>query len=198
MKFFNRVKWVLGILMIFLLVIATNLIDRKNFSRVKDSVVTIYEDRLVVNDIIFELSRHIQEKEIAVITSDSTYFKDRSVQANTEIQGLIAKFEQTKLTTEEAQLFQSFKDNMESLIGLESYVVLTQFAQRQALINKIADLKENLYRLTKIQLNEGGRQTDISKKAINTVELFTQLEIYILIILAILVQIIIIYKPKQD
>lgn len=38
----------------------------------------------------------------------------------------------------------------------------------------------------------------ISKKAIDTVELFTQLEIYILIFLAIVIQIIVIYQPKKE
>ncbi|MFT6959062.1 MAG: hypothetical protein ACJA17_000150 [Polaribacter sp.] len=31
MTFYNKVKWVLGIFMIFILIIATNLIDKSNF-----------------------------------------------------------------------------------------------------------------------------------------------------------------------
>jgi len=53
MAFYNKAKWILGILMVFVLIIATNLIDKNNFLKVRDSVVTIYEDRLVAKDLIF-------------------------------------------------------------------------------------------------------------------------------------------------
>lgn len=36
----------------------------------------------------------------------------------------------------------------------------------------------------------------ISKQALDTVELFTQIEIYILVLLAIIIQIIVMYNPK--
>jgi len=68
--------------MVFVLIIATNLIDRNNFTRVKDSVITIYEDRLVANDLIFEMSNSFQEKEIAVAASDSAFFLERNKQVN--------------------------------------------------------------------------------------------------------------------
>ena len=54
MTFFNKIKWTLGILMVFVLIVTTNLIDRNNFVRVKDSVVSIYEDRLVAKNLILE------------------------------------------------------------------------------------------------------------------------------------------------
>jgi len=57
-------------------------------------------------------------------------------------------------------------------------------------------VKENLYDLAKIQLSEGRRQMHISQKSVDTIELFTHIEIYMLIILAIIVQVIVIYKPK--
>mgnify|MGYP006207280059 CR=1 FL=1 len=68
MNFYDKIKWVLGILMVFVLIITTNLLDRNNFVRVKDSVVSIYEDRLIANDLIFEISNSIKQKEIAIVT----------------------------------------------------------------------------------------------------------------------------------
>jgi hypothetical protein len=47
--------------MIFILIITTNLIDKSNFTRVKDSVVAIYEDRLIANNLIFEISNSIRQ-----------------------------------------------------------------------------------------------------------------------------------------
>jgi hypothetical protein len=198
MTFYNKVKWVLGILMIFILILATNLIDKNNFVRVKDSVVAIYEDRLIANDLIYEISNSIQEKEIAVAVSDSVFFLDRNKQVSKDIQGFVYRFEQTKLTTKERQVFNDFKKNLESLRNFETAFIQSKFVQNTALVKRISEVKDNLYDLSKIQLDEGKKQMSISEKAISSVELFTQIEIYILIFLAILIQIIVIYKPKDS
>ena len=66
-----------------------------------------------------------------------------------------------------------------------------------AIRRKIITVKGNLISLSAIQLEEGRKQVSISKKAIDVVELFTNMEIYILIFLAVLIQIIIIYSPKK-
>lgn len=198
MTFYNKAKWVLGILMIFILIIATNLIDKSNFVRVKDSVVAIYEDRLIANDLIFEISNSIQEKEVAVAVSDSVFFLDRNKQVSKDIQGFVSRFEQTKLTIKEEKIFKDFKNNLEALRNSETTFIQSKFVQNTPINKQISKVKDNLYDLSKIQLNEGKRQMSISEKAISSVELFTQIEIYILILLAILVQIIVIYKPKES
>jgi len=198
MTFYNKVKWVLGILMIFILIIATNLIDKNNFVRVKDSVVAIYEDRLIANDLIFEMSISIREKEVALANSDSTFFLDRNKKISKDIQDCVLRFEQTKLTIEEGNLFKDFKKNLELLTNYENTFIQSQFVNKTPLFKKISEVQKNLYDLSKIQLREGKRQMSISEKAISSVELFTQIEIYILIFLAILIQIIVIYKPKED
>ncbi|CAM1333526.1 MCP four helix bundle domain-containing protein [Tenacibaculum aestuariivivum] len=197
MAFYNKIKWVLGILMVFVLILATNLIDRNNFLRVKDSVITIYEDRLVANDLIFEMSKAVQEKEVAIVKSDSIFFLERNKQVNKDIQDLIFRFKQTKLTKEESDTFNDFNKNFQLLKNSEAVFTQSNFSQNILLNNRVKNIKENLYKLSKIQLNEGARQTSMSKKAIDSVELFTQMEIYILIFLAILIQIIVIYKPKE-
>lgn len=196
MTVLNKIKWVLGILMIFVLIIATNLIDRNNFLRVKDSVITIYEDRLVVNDIIFEFARYVQEKEIAMVTVDSSFYSDRNMAINDKIQNLIIRYEDTKLTKEEEKVFNEFKENLDGLASQEVAFVQSDLTQKTPLQTKINEVKENLHDLSKIQLSEGGRQMNISKKAVDAVELFTRLEIYVLIFLAFIVQVIILYNPK--
>ena len=66
------------------------------------------------------------------------------------------------------------------------------------MFKQIAKIKKNLEDLSKIQLLEGSKQMSISKKAIDSVELFTQIEIYLLIFLAIVIQIIVMYNPKKE
>ncbi|WP_067035291.1 MCP four helix bundle domain-containing protein [Allomuricauda sp. CP2A] len=197
MSFYNKIKWILGILMIFVLIIATNLIDKNNFVRVRDSVVTIYEDRLVANDLIFKMLKSVHQKELAVSVSDSIFFNTQNPKVNDTIQSLISRFEQTKLTSEEADVFNDLKRNVQSLSDSESQFKKSDYVDNSQVLDHIENLKTNLTDLSKIQLNEGSRQMSISKRAIDTVELFTQIEIYILVFLAILIQIIVMYKPKE-
>ena len=193
MGFYTKVKWILGILMIFILIIATNLIDRNNFVRIKDSLETIYKDRLIAKDLIFEISKAVQEKELAAAKLDSVFFLNRNKKVNIDIETAIAAFEETKLTVKEAKVFNDFKNNIAVLKKSE---VLKPFKDN-SYNNQLLKVKKNLYDLSKIQMNEGKKQMDVSKRAIDSIELFTQLEIYALIFLGIIVQVIVIYNPKE-
>ena len=193
MGFYTKVKWILGILMIFILIIATNLIDRNNFVRIKDSLETIYKDRLIAKDLIFEISKAVQEKELAAAKLDSVFFLNRNKKVNIDIETAIAAFEETKLTVKEAKVFNDFKNNIAVLKKSE---VLKTFKDN-SYNNQLLKVKKNLYDLSKIQMNEGKKQMSISKRAIDSIELFTQLEIYALIFLGIIVQVIVIYNPKE-
>ena len=193
MGFYTKVKWILGILMIFILIIATNLIDRNNFVRIKDSLETIYKDRLIAKDLIFEISKAVQEKELAAAKLDSVFFLNRNKKVNIDIETAIAGFEETKLTVKEAKVFNDFKNNIAVLKKSE---VLKPFKDN-SYNNQLLKVKKNLYDLSKIQMNEGKKQMDVSKRAIDSIELFTQLEIYALIFLGIIVQVIVIYNPKE-
>lgn len=198
MKFYNKIKWILGITMIFVLVITTNLIDRNNFIRVKESVVNIYEDRLVANHLIYNISESIYDKKVSLLDNDTVFYLKNLKANNEKIQKDIESFEQTKLTIKEAEIFDELKNNLKKLKILEEKYVLQNFTEDQKLLKLLNEINDNLDDLSKIQLDEGSRQMDISKQAIQTVELFTQLEIYFLIGLAILIQIIILYKPKNQ
>jgi hypothetical protein len=51
--------------------------------------------------------------------------------------------------------------------------------------------------LDKIQIDEGKRQLSISKKAVDSIELFTQIEIVILIVMALAILVVICYNPAK-
>ncbi|NJX16535.1 MCP four helix bundle domain-containing protein [Tamlana crocina] len=198
MTFYNKIKWVLGILIVFVLIVATNLIDRNNFVRVKESVETIYEDRLIAKDLIFEMSQAVQEKELALVQPDTVFFKSRNAKVNQTIQGLIGTFETTKLTKEESAVFDTLKNNFKKLKDEEAAFATIGFADKKRVAKRVAEINGNLQSLSDIQITEGKRQMSITKRALDTVELFTQIEIYILVFLAIIIQIIVMYKPKGD
>ena len=197
MTFLNKIKWILGILLVFVLIATTNLIDRNNFVRVRDSVVTIYEDRLIAKELIYEMSKSVNAKEIALIAKDSSFFNKKNQTLNTQIEGILSRFEKTKLTPEESRIFEELKSNFKSLFNSEKNGYASNSENNLTATGLISNIKDNLDKLSKIQISEGSKQLAISKKAIDTVELFTQIEIYLLVFLAIAIQIIIIYNPKE-
>ena len=101
------------------------------------------------------------------------------------------------MTTEEANVFKDLKENVQLLIDSERKLLNSDYSNNSKVVNHIESLKSNLNDLSKIQLVEGNRQMSISKRALDTVKLFTQIEIYILVFLAILIQVIVMYKPKE-
>jgi hypothetical protein len=197
MKVYNKVKWILAILIVFVLILATNLIDKNNFTRLRDSVITLYEDRLVAKSLLFEMSKSIQKKEIAILKSDTAFFNNLNKNTNADLDRLIAEFKTTKLTKEEAKLFNTLQDNLSELKSAENEYSKSDFKKSKSLLNEIEQFKSNLDDLSDIQLKEGSRQLSISKEALKTVELFTQIEIYFLIGLAIAIQVLILYNPKK-
>lgn len=194
MGIYDKLKWILGICMIFVLIITTNLIDKNNFVRVRDSVITIYEDRLKADELIFKMLEIVHSVELELIKSDSLETKHIGL---TKLQTLISKFEQTKLTSEEAKIFSDLKENTTSLQDIEVSLAVKNLAEKNNLHGLINEIKINLRDLSKIQLDEGSRQFSIINRAVETVELFTQIEIYILVFLGVLVQIIVMYNPKK-
>ncbi|ADR21078.1 hypothetical protein MATR_12920 [Marivirga tractuosa] len=198
MNLLDKIKWILGILIVFTLVITTNMVDRSNFSRMNEAVESIYEDRLVVKDLILKISNDIHQKEIAAIKEDEDFYTDQNKQINSEIEAHLASFEQTKLTSKEEKFLNDFKRHLDDLRTLEMNYVQSNFTKDPALEDLFQIIKRDLKNLAEIQLREGTRQFEKSRKAMDTVELFTQIEIYIMIFLAIVIQLIIIYSPKRN
>jgi len=124
------------------------------------------------------------------------FFHQKNQIINGSIKNLILRFEQTKLTPEEKIIFKNLKSNFETLKSLESNLRESNFKTKNNQEQILTNINTNLDDLSKIQLLEGRRQMSIGKKATSTIELFTQIEIGLLIFLAIVIQIIVMYKPK--
>lgn len=194
MNIFTKIRWVASILLVFFIVLITNIIDRDNFNRLTNSVKTMFEDRIVASDLLVDITRIIKEKHIAILTSDTNFFKNQNNKLNQEIDQLLDRYEITKLTEKEKRHFNLLQEELKSLKQKEKSDVNLSNGE---LIKSIEIIDEHLYKLSKIQLQEGKEQVLISNKAKDTINLYTQGEIIFLIIMAVLVQIIILYKPKE-
>lgn len=196
MKLFRKVKWILGILFVFGLILATNLIDRRHFTQIRDTAITIYEDRLLAKNIIFDINQEIHEKELATVVFDSSFFKERNVPTNEAIQQHLTKFRETKFLQDEKKALAALKEDLKKLTSAENAFAAANFQNNAAVLKAIDDVKKDLYVLSDIQLQEGKKQMFLSKKSIDAIELFTEMEIYILVFLAIIIQFIIFSQPK--
>lgn len=198
MSFYNKLKWILAIVLVFVLLVTTKLIDSRHFKKVKDSVVTIYEDRLIADDLIFEIARSLHEKEIAAMVMDTAFFNSTNKNVNQDIEYHVSRFEQTKLTAKEKTVFDNFKANFLRLRKTENTFINNGFPSNEVILEDITNIRENLYELTKIQLVEGNRQMAISKEAIEAIDFYGKIEIYFLAFIAFLILILVLFKPKTD
>jgi hypothetical protein len=196
MSVFNKIKWISGVLLVFFIILATNIIDKDNFNRMRNSIVTIYEDRVVASDLIFEMGLLVQQKEIALLSQDTLFFKEENERVNGEIQQLIAKYEETKLTKEEKRIFEDLKIQLEKLEKEENADGSLALHANEKLFSTINEVVRNLHDLSKVQLKEGRREMARSNRAMETIDLFTQIEIIILVLIAVLIQVLILYNPK--
>ena len=132
--FFTKLKWVLGIAVVLVIIVSTNFIDRNNFVRVKDSITTIYEDRLVANDLIFGMMKCVYAKEFALVTSDTAYFSKESEQFTQKLSRFVTRYEKTKLTPKEKEIFTDLKVNYNELKDLEASYLKSSFADYSELL----------------------------------------------------------------
>ncbi len=198
MKIFTKIRWAASILLVFFIVLVTNLIDRDNFKRLNYSVRTIYEDRIVASDLLFEMAMVINEKQIAIILNDSLDFQKKYEKANLDLNNLIERYEQTRLTENEQFVFNRLKDDIINLKRLEQSYTFSDHTDATNLLQNIEEITQHLYDLSKIQLEEGKRQVSLSNQAMDTIDLLTQGEIVFLVLMAILIQVIILYKSKDS
>lgn len=196
-----KIVLALGLISVVLFVVLTGRSNVENFERVQAAVEEIYEDRLVVKGLIFELSTLLHRKEIATISSDAEFYADRNARVNEEIGDRLREFRATKLTPKEAEALERFESNVEVLQATEVELRLAEttelsLAERQRLAGEMANLQEDLRALSRIQLAEGKRQMSVGDKAVDEMNWIAQVENYMLIALAVMLLALIFLSPK--
>ena len=196
MRWFDKLKWLVIVGVVFSLVLATNLIDRRNFRNINHSVVSIYEDRLVVKNTILDMATAINQKEVSFLTKDTVSIKAKNEKLNDALKSDLLKFDPNSVTAREAESLELLKKNLTLMFESESELLQNQFASLDDYKRIIAKVNSNMDVLAHIQMEEGKRQLINSKRNLASVELFTQLEIYFLIFFAAIALIIIFRKTR--
>lgn len=188
----QKFKAAIAMLIVFLIVMATNLIDTQHFSTIQKSYTSVYEDRLLAENYLFQISRYLHERNLslalekhdAIMVSDTLdYF----------VNDVILKYELTKLTLEERQYFESLKIGLERLKTMENELKKTitsseEYKLQIDFTDQIQMTWADLNGLSQIQLSESKKLVQDSDQIINTHNNITsQLEIAILIVLGLII-----------
>ena len=116
---FNKIKWFLGISMVFFLIVATNLIDRQNFREVRDTALGIYDDRLLTKNVLFKLSMLTHEKALANARMNINYYNGRNKEVDRLIWEQIDAFHEAGLNPKEAKIIERLETALKKMEQLE-------------------------------------------------------------------------------
>ena len=178
----------------FLLVLASNRLNNRNFSTVEHGVDSVFEDRLVVQEYIYRLNNLFHKKELFLATNT---LDNRAIPQYPEIKDILADFEKTDLTGEESLFLTSLKENYAELKTLEGNRA-NKDASEKEIVYVLNNISRNLDELAKVQLSEGRNLTQRSKRSLGMNQLLSRIEIVFLIIIGILFLVIVFHRDKPD
>ncbi len=198
----QKVKAVLALLVVFILVFATNMMDRNYFNIVQDAYTSVYEDRLVAKGYLYSLSRLVTKKKEVLYTDEIQAWEKENKVANDSIQVLIEKYATTKLTSREAYHFESLQKQLDKLQEIEKEIdsqsgISLEVLPLGALREQYKLVFDELDALASIQIIEGGRLINNSNRIIHSNDILSRLEMGFLIAIGLVMQFLIIYKPPK-
>ncbi|MCR9084317.1 MAG: MCP four helix bundle domain-containing protein [Cyclobacteriaceae bacterium] len=193
--------------LLLLLIYAKNLIERQNFKEISSTFTEVYNDRLVVESYIFDISEGLFQIQKLVDHCDIDYDYSRVLdeieQEENEILEIIEEFEKTKLTPDESQYLTDFKNIIVNDLSIKSYDLLytdssgVNIDQVKRYDAKISQARKDLDDLSAIQLDEGERLIKKAKRLINRSQIWAQFEVALLIILILVMFWLIFRKSKE-
>jgi predicted transcriptional regulator len=197
---------IIGLLLVFLY--GKNLLERQSFRAVSGTLSTVYEDRLLVESYIFQISEKLFKIQRLVdhcnINYDYTKVIAEISAQEQVILKLIGSFEATELTTEEATLLTDFKRIIEKDLSIKNYQLLyndssgVNVEQVKVYDQKIARAQQDLDKLSNIQLEEGDKLVSKAKTLINRSQIWAQFELALLLILVLVIYVYIFKKPVVE
>lgn len=198
----QKIRTGLALLVVFLLVLATNMIDNQRFATIQGSVETIYEDRLVAKGYLYKISRKLQVKRDILRSGNGEDMMSLSQSVNDSIQILIDQFSETKLTKIEAKRLASLRQHVADLFNKESAPGADVKLDGELSLSNdferyFTEINEDLDALSEIQLDEGRREKIISNRAVETSNLISKIEIAFLILIGFIIQLLIFVKPLK-
>ncbi|KAA2219009.1 MCP four helix bundle domain-containing protein [Maribacter flavus] len=182
----QRIQIGLVLAIAFLLVLGSNRLDQKHFSRIQTTVNSVYQDRVVVQDFIYQLNNIFHQKELELLQQEEGPTKPL---INEKVDELLVKFGTTEMTAEESQLLNELNKKYERLKDLETRFQEAPLESSNKylgqLSNTLKGMQTTLDGLARIQLDESGQLTSISNRSFGMNILLSKLEVGFLIIIGL-------------
>ncbi|MGB5437688.1 MAG: hypothetical protein WBM98_17470 [Maribacter sp.] len=182
----QRIQVGLILAMAFLLVLGSNRLDQKHFSTIQNTVNSVHEDRVVVQDFIYQLSKIAHRKELRFV-QNGVFELDAS--ENQKINQLLVDFGMTKLTPKESNLLDQMTRQFAQLEDLENKIANPTTVSESdfgILAHKILhEITQNLDGLAEIQLSESAQLTQRSQKSLGMNIMLSKLEVAFMIVIGI-------------
>ena len=189
-------KAAMALTVIFVFLFIKNVSDKRHFNELGDSFSAVYEDRLMAESYIYEMSNHLSRKKLLVddcqTKEDFSQVKDKLNAHNEAIQTLIAAYDKTKLTPTEEVLFKDFKKKIANGLDLEkTHLHQSDFSNaessKQVLDEAFYSVLNTLNHLSNIQITEGAKLNKSSQKIVMGSASDTHFELTLLIVLGTII-----------
>lgn len=165
-------------------VIVINFSDRSNSTKINKAISSIYEDRLVVGNYIFQDAQHFQK--ITHVVENASYTisekQEHIAGSLSKINDLNALYSKTKLTEEEKLNFDKFTSLCKDI---KLATATGSFPKVKELSNEAVVI---LHNLSSIQITEAKLQMESANSLYNFSNLSSHFEIAILVIIALIIQ----------
>ena len=187
-KYKLQAALVLTIIVFF--VFAKNIVDRRNITELGRDFISFYDDRLVVESYIFEITEHLFLMKLSVNQPEfESILLENDVEAHRfVIFDIIEDFENTNLTTDEASHLFQLKQRVQEL-GRYS-----DDGERADVVRFNSDFEEafeDIKALSAIQLYEGGKLLKESGRIVDRSGVWTQLEMAVMVIMLVIIYLLI-------
>ena len=180
---------------IFAVIFIVNRLENNKINELGESMNSVYEDRLMVENYIFRLSGLLYEKKILLdqcvgMEQGEEYFRYLRDQ-NTAIALLVEDYDRTQLTEQEATLFNDFKNQLLVIQNQESRFLNSDDGSNEVLASSLNASFQNanvlLMGLSNVQINVGKSVNERSKELVAGSTILTRFELGMLVIIGILI-----------
>lgn len=171
-------------------IILNKIINERNVQRLEQTFSEIYDDRLLVESYIYQLTDLFYKKKIVLLQNESvnysTFHHSEMQKQTSEITDLTQKYSLTRLTENERRIFEKLKENIGRLKDAEAKLLVSGNRDTSEL-ERICELSVGqLKLLSSIQVSEGNLLKENGKKVLLSSHLSVQLEWAIFLIIALL------------
>jgi len=201
----RKLTALIAIGLLLALLYGKNLLERGSFRSISGTFTEVYDERLLAESYIFQISEKLFRIQKLVDHCDITYDYTKVVEEiSSEEQAiltLVGAFEATQLSEPEAALLGDFKRIIEKDLRIKSAQFLYSDSsginteQVEIYDQKIARAQQDLVSLSKIQLEEGKKLVTKAKALINRSQIWAQFEVALLLILVLVIYLFIFKKP---